>query len=104
MEAVGFEFVVRRALTSTIELSAAYAYPNVSDAFADRDDVPRSWEQPHAVSIGLIWHEGPWWATGLLGWHCGWPRTLLNANTTTMPRVDFDIGLRNSALDRLPHG
>ena len=40
-------------------------------------DVPRSWDQRHAVNLGIVWSKGPWNATLSDSYHTGWPTTVL---------------------------
>jgi outer membrane receptor protein involved in Fe transport len=58
-------------------------------------DVPRSWDQKHAVSAGLAWVSAPWSVTVADSWHTGWPTTSLTlVNGDAGPRVV--IGQRNT--------
>lgn len=62
-------------------------------------DVPRSWDQPHAVRAGLQWRRGRWHMAGTFGWHTGWPYTPLIASARTWANastVNLQPGARNS--------
>ncbi len=74
-EAGGAELTVRRSLSRGIDLRGSYSASLVPDDFASRDDVRRSWDQPHALSLGLDWTVRSWKASAVFGWHRGWPRT-----------------------------
>lgn len=62
-------------------------------------DVPRSWDQPHALQAGVQWRHGPWQSAGRFNWHSGWPYTPLfaSAQSWTDPHaVELWLGARNS--------
>ena len=73
--AAGAELTVRRSLNERLDVWGSYSTSLVSDDFASREDVRRSWDQPHALSLGLDWTGRSWKASAVLGWHRGWPRT-----------------------------
>jgi outer membrane receptor protein involved in Fe transport len=91
-ESAGAELSLRRALSPTLEAWGSYAWSRVADEFAS-EDVLRHWDQPHALSLGLGWHSGPFSASTLLGWHRGWPRTPFARNVEGTLTLDD----RNSA-------
>jgi hypothetical protein len=89
---------VRRSFSSSLEGWAAYAYSRVSDDFVTMEDVPRSWDQPQAVTLGLGWSERPWTASIVLGWHRGWPHTPWTyIPATASAPAELVIGSRNDA-------
>ncbi len=53
-----------------------YTWSRVRDP-VDGREVPRSWDQPHAVSLGAMWASGPWTVTLADAYHTGWPTTPL---------------------------
>ncbi len=53
--AAGAELTVRRSLNERLDVWGSYSTSLVSDDFASREDVRRSWDQPHALSLGLDW-------------------------------------------------
>ncbi|NNF40244.1 MAG: TonB-dependent receptor [Woeseiaceae bacterium] len=53
---------------------ASYAWSKVSDRIAGRD-VPRSWDQRHAVQGGFSWHNEAWDFSAAANIHSGWPTT-----------------------------
>ncbi len=91
-ESAGAELSMRRALSPTLEAWGSYAWSRVADEYAS-EDVLRHWDQPHALSVGLGWHSGPYNASTLLGWHRGWPRTPFTRNAAGT----LTLGARNSA-------
>jgi hypothetical protein len=54
----------------------SYGWSRTEDRI-DGHRVPRSWDQRHAVHLGLTWAKGPWNATLTNSFHSGWPTTLL---------------------------
>jgi hypothetical protein len=92
-DAAGAELTVRRSLNEWIDVWGSYSTSLVSDDFASREDVRRSWDQPHALNLGLDWTGGSWKASAVLGWHRGWPRTEIAWNDAGSLR----IGARNAS-------
>jgi hypothetical protein len=95
-ETAGVELSARRSFGSTLEGWSTYAVSRTTD---DRNggDVPRSWDQTHAASLGLAWQYQRTAASAALDWHSGWPRTpvvLIAATPPTVPRMV--VGPRNS--------
>ena len=62
----------------------SYAWSRVEDRIDGRD-VPRSWDQRHAITLGIVWSKGPWTASLANSYHSGWPRT--------PHRLEFDSGI-----------
>jgi hypothetical protein len=62
----------------------------------DGSYVARSWDQTHAVSLGLSWLRGPWAVTVADTFHSGWPTTELQMTPTTGGSPQFSFGPRNS--------
>jgi hypothetical protein len=78
----------RRARAEGVELSLNYAAGERVDAWAsyvrarvvdsvDGRQVPRSWDQRHALQLGVGWHAAPWRVGVAVSAHSGWPRTAL---------------------------
>ena len=65
-----------------------YAWSRVEDHI-DGHDVPRSWDQRHAVNLGVTWARGPWTATVIDSYHSGWPTTALE--------IDYASGTSDAA-------
>jgi outer membrane receptor protein involved in Fe transport len=68
-----------------------YTWSRVEDRFSDSASVPRSWDQTHALNVGIAWTHGPWVATLADLYHTGWPTTAV----ALTPQVS--IGARNAA-------
>jgi hypothetical protein len=73
----------------------AYTWSQTRDRIDGRN-VVRSWDQTHAVSLGITWASGPWTATVTDNFHTGWPTTRLSLVTTATGEQDFVIGERNA--------
>ncbi|MEJ1966867.1 MAG: TonB-dependent receptor [Gammaproteobacteria bacterium] len=94
-EAAGVELSVRRQIGESAELWAGYTLSHVSDDLPGSEDVPRSWDQPHAINWGAAWRGGPWRTSALVSWHRGWPRTQLLPSSASMG--DIELAARNAA-------
>ena len=55
---------------------ATYTWSRVTDQIDGRD-VPRSWDQRHAVQGGFGWHNERWDFSAAASVHSGWPATSL---------------------------
>jgi outer membrane cobalamin receptor len=96
-ESAGVELSMRRALTPSLEVWGSYTWSRVADEFG-AEDVLRSWDQPHAVTVGLGWSAGRRSASALVGWHRGWPRTPFTwTPAMSGSPAEFAVGARNSA-------
>lgn len=77
----------------------SYTWSQVTDRI-DGTDVPRSWDQRHAINLGVTWASGPWTATLINSYHSGWPTTSLSFDPQTgAPRVDPSIRNRSRLAD-----
>jgi hypothetical protein len=96
-ETAGIELSARRAFSRGFEASAAYALSRTTDDMYGRD-VPRSWDQPHAVTVDMAWRHETFSTSLLVGWHSGWPRTPVRVvpGAPGLPAY-FEVGARNSA-------
>jgi len=57
----------------------SYTWSEVTDRLNGRD-VPRSYDQTHAVSLSGTWRMTPrWTVTGVFNYHTGWPTTAVSA-------------------------
>jgi hypothetical protein len=96
-ETAGIELSARRAFGAGFEGSAAYALSRTSDDLNGRD-VPRGWDQPHALSVDMAWRHANFSTSLLIGWHSGWPRTPVSVVQATPGSPGYiDVGARNSA-------
>jgi hypothetical protein len=77
----------------------SYTWSQVTDRIGN-SDVPRSWDQRHAINLGVTWASGPWTATMINSFHSGWPTTLLAADPQTgAPRIDLSERNRSRFTD-----
>jgi outer membrane cobalamin receptor len=95
-EAAGIELSVRHSFSAVWDLSGAYALSKVTDEIQGHE-VPRSWDQTHALNVNLNWHHTNASAALLLGWHTGWPRTPMTQIESISGGPEVLIGARNSA-------
>ncbi|HEY4366564.1 MAG TPA: TonB-dependent receptor [Steroidobacteraceae bacterium] len=51
----------------------------------DGQDVYRSWDQRHALNVGVAWQQGPWAVTLADIYHTGWPTTQLQVLPPATP-------------------
>ena len=83
---------------------ASYTWSKVSDR-VDGRDVPRSWDQRHALQAGISWHDERWQFSAAASVHSGWPSTALELVETGTdadgePVYEAVPGPRNA--ERLP--
>jgi hypothetical protein len=91
--AVGVETLLRLRQTGAWSAWLSYTWSQVEDRIDGRD-VPRSWDQRHAINLGVVWSKGPWTASLTNSYHSGWPTTSLTLDpTSTVPRVS--VSARN---------
>jgi outer membrane cobalamin receptor len=83
--AEGVELTVRRQ-GGPLDWWVSYSWSEVEDE-SSGTDAPRSWDQPHLASAGLVWQTPRWEVTFAGAYHTGWP-------TTAVTLVETDpIGL-----------
>lgn len=102
--AKGVEILLRRDPSRIVGWRAGYTLSSVEDEIAG-EKVPRSWDQRHAVNLGLGFRLDPGWQIDLSGvWHSGWPTTQVDARVATDPNGATSItpvlGPRNA--ERFP--
>jgi outer membrane receptor protein involved in Fe transport len=76
-----------------------YTWSRVTDR-VDGKDVPRSWDQTHALNAGIIWTRGAWSIALTDLFHTGWPTTevlVQPASAATGASAKVIIGERNGA-------
>lgn len=71
----------------------SYTWSKATDRIGT-SDVPRSWDQRHAVNLGVTWASGPWTATFVNSFHTGWPTTHLTIDPAT-GEPSIDLAARN---------
>ena len=77
----------------------SYTWAQVTDRIGDVD-VPRSWDQRHAINLGVTWASGPWTGTLVNSFHSGWPRSILGMDPQTgEPRIDLSERNRSRFAD-----
>lgn len=77
----------------------SYTWSQVTDRIGNVD-VPRSWDQRHAINLGVTWASGPWTATLINSFHSGWPTTTLALDPQTgTPRIDLSERNRSRFAD-----
>ncbi len=73
----------------------SYTWSQATDR-VDGADVPRSWDQRHAINLGVSWARGPWNATVINSFHSGWPTTELAIDPVTgVPSIDLSARNRS---------
>lgn len=91
---VGLELTVEHEGGPGLSWWASYTLSRATDR-VENEDVPRNWDQRHAVQAGISWESGPWVLGAAINAHSGWPttRATLVGDTEEDPRVVF--GPRN---------
>ena len=74
---------------------ASYVLARVEDRI-DGADVARSWDQRHAMQIGVAWNGPRWDLSAALNVHTGWPTTGLTLEQTDPAQPMAIIGERNA--------
>ena len=95
-EAAGIELSAQRSFDHGLTAWALYSLSTATDEVSGRD-IPRSWDQRHAASVGFAWSQPRTSASVLLGWHGGWPLTPVTwmPGAAGSPAV-IAVGARNS--------
>jgi len=92
--AEGVEALLRVPLNNGWSGWLGYAWSRVYDDVAGEKTV-RSWDQTHAINLGLVWRYGGWTVTATDSFHTGWPSTELESvSTATSEQIVF--GPRNA--------
>jgi outer membrane receptor protein involved in Fe transport len=95
----GAELLVRSDAAQPLSAWLSYTFARVTDR-VDSRDVPRDWDQPHAMTFSVNYQRGAHWNFNLTGtWHSGWPTTPVLARVEGTQLVT-ELGPRNST--RLP--
>ena len=85
--AVGIETLVRLRPVGAWSGWLGYTWSRVEDRIHGQD-VPRSWDQRHAINFGLVWSNGAWTVSIANSYHSGWPTTALALDPTSSdPRL-----------------
>jgi outer membrane receptor protein involved in Fe transport len=94
-KASGVEVSVRKEIGPSAQVWVGYTLSRVTDDLQVADDIPRSWDQPHAVNGGATWSGGRWRTSMLASWHRGWPRTVFSP--APVAAGDIRLASRNAA-------
>lgn len=95
----GAELLVRSDAAQPLSAWISYTLARVTDR-VDGRDVPRDWDQQHAMTFSVNYQRGSKWNFNLAGtWHSGWPTTPVLARVEGT-RLLTELGPRAST--RLP--
>ena len=94
--ASGIEMMVRLQPHGSWSGWLSYSWSRAED-HVDVMDVPRSWDQRHAVNLGIVWAKGPWSATLVDSFHTGWPTTELQLTGVDQGNPQIVLSRRNRA-------
>jgi outer membrane receptor protein involved in Fe transport len=79
----GVELLLSSSAAATpLHWWVGYAWSTARDRI-DGADVPRAWDQRHALTAGADWSGGPWTLSVALAAHQGWPTTRLAIDAAT---------------------
>ena len=92
--AYGIETLLRLKQWGSWSGWLGYTWSQVQDRIDGRD-VPRGWDQRHAINLAVVWSKGPWTVSVANSYHSGWPTTALAFDQSATPRVA--TGERNRA-------
>lgn len=96
-QAKGVELSARRAFDHHFDAWGNYTLSSVTDDVSGQN-VPRSWDQRQAASLGLAWVQARTSASVRLEWHSGWPQTPLTVVPATASAPAYlVVDARNSA-------
>ncbi len=94
--ATGLEMMLRLRPHGSWSGWLSYSWSRAEDRI-DGADVPRSWDQRHAVNLGIVWSKGPWSATLGNSFHSGWPTTVLEVTGVESGNPQLVLSRRNRA-------
>lgn len=92
--AIGLEMMLRLRPHGSWSGWLSYSWSHAEDK-VDGMDVPRSWDQRHAVNLGIVWSKGPWSATLTDSFHTGWPTTVLEVSGADAGDPQIVLSRRN---------
>ena len=90
----GVELSVRWNAPETWSAWGSYSFSEASDRIAGVQ-VPRSWDQKHAINAGVAWSRYPWQLAANATWHSGWRRNELQL-VPGNPGPEIILAPRNS--------
>ena len=83
----GVEIVVTSRDAAPFRWWVGYSWSRVEDRIAGRD-IPRAWDQTHAVSAGVSHDSTKWNVSGAVNYRSGWPATDIAFDTSgAVPRI-----------------
>jgi outer membrane receptor protein involved in Fe transport len=91
----GFEVLVSDGRAARLDWWASYSRGRVRDRL-DGLDVPRSWDQTHAVNGGLSWETPRWSVSAAATYRSGWPRSAVLGLRTSGDVPEILTGPRNA--------
>ena len=94
-EATGVELNLHHEFSERLSASGTFSWSRVADDVA-ATDVRRSWDQPLAMTAGLVWQSPRLDVSALAGWHSGWPRTPFEIVSPGNAPGEVILGGRNS--------
>jgi hypothetical protein len=83
-DARGIEVTLKRRATDGFSWWANYTYAKIEER-VDGVDMPREWDQPHALNFVLNWQGARWNFNMASAWHSGWPRTAAELGVVDTP-------------------
>jgi len=100
----GLEILLRGTLGRRVEWWTGYAYARIEDRIGGRD-VPRRFDQPHALNLDVNVRAGDHWNVNLAWrYHSGWPTTAiarrLELDEDGEAEIVLELGPQNA--ERLP--
>jgi outer membrane cobalamin receptor len=91
----GLEILLSRRDASPLRWWIAYSWSSTTERI-DGADVPRGWDQPHALSAGFDWNARQWKIGAALIQRSGWPTTAV-ALEDSESTPSLRVSPRNSA-------
>jgi outer membrane receptor protein involved in Fe transport len=91
----GLELLVSDGSAARFDWWASYSRGRVRDSLAGVD-VPRSWDQTHAIAGGLGWETPRWNVSMAATYRSGWPRTAIVGVTRDAEIAQIVTGPRNA--------
>ena len=99
----GLEISLNRA-GPALNWWANYSLARVTDTI-DGEEFPRSWDQRHALQVGMNWQSSEWNFAIAASIRSGWPTTVLRVEEIFDPVTGMEVvaipGVRNA--EQLPH-
>jgi outer membrane receptor protein involved in Fe transport len=93
--AVGAELLLRMRPHGAWSGWLSYTWSRAEDRI-EQQNVARSWDQRHAINLGIVWASGPWTATLADSFHTGWPTTQLQLTDPTSTNLQVVLAQRNN--------